>query len=204
MKQWLFIFFLFPLITFAQTKVGLRIAPSLQKYHIQETDENVTIDNSGNYISYVFGPFIDLFISENYFFHTGIFYNPKTFSYTINDGLSTLSPELQINHLQVPVALKLYTDEIALDQRIFFNIGGQAEVRINSPLIEDNATVGAYSFFDLAYYLGLGWEYNLSLNTRIYAGFTATGGIINQAAETDIENLNIRSRLYSLDLGVKF
>ena len=42
----------------------------------------------------------------------------------------------RLHYLQIPIALKLFTNEVALDTRVYFQVGLTADVK----LLEDNLT----------------------------------------------------------------
>ncbi|MDH5365890.1 MAG: PorT family protein, partial [Cyclobacteriaceae bacterium] len=113
-------------------------------------------------------------------------------------------------YLQLPIALKLYTNEIMLDTRIYVSMGLMAEINIDekqaknysSPLIAD------FSLFDTSLLLGVGIEYNIGTHTAIYGGFSYNRGLLNSIADYRVvrndNNLKIHNDLINLDLGVKF
>ena len=82
-----------------------------------------------------------------------------------------------INYLQIPLSLKLYTNEIAPDMSLFFQVGLALEFKIfEQALDEDYEFVSKFSFFDTAAIIGTGIEYRLGVNTLFFAGATLKKG----------------------------
>lgn len=208
-KLFVTIIILISLPGLAQTQLGLKFSPSVNFFRYNNTTDSLSFDTNGGRFSFVFGPFADFYFAENYFFQTGILYAPKTLNLSVTETQSAnliSDSEVNLNYMQVPLSLKLFTDEFTLDQRFFFLIGGQTEFLVNQPEIDADDFIQEISFIDLSYYLGAGWEYRIGLNTRIFASITYSGGLINLARTFDAleESFAIRSRLVSLDLGLKF
>lgn len=159
---------------------------------------------------FVFGPVYDHFLSDNYSISTGLLYAPKRVGLEIrhpNDATKNRTESYNLQYLQVPAALKLFTNELALDTRIFFQLGGLMEIKINEkPQNKVDPIVDRFQFFDVGLHLGAGVEHRLGYNTILFGGFFYNRGLINAAATTvEMEDkLRIHNDLLGLDLGVKF
>jgi hypothetical protein len=157
----------------------------------------------------VFGPVYDHFITDNYSFSTGLLYAPKRVGLERrhpNDPTKNRAESYNLQYLQLPATLKLFTNELALDTRIFFQLGGITEIKINEkPMNKVDPIVTRFQFFDVSLHLGAGVEHRLSYNTILFGGFFYNRGLINAAAKTpELDGLRINNDLLGLDLGIKF
>ena len=111
-----------------------------------------------------------------------------------------------LNYLQVPLSLKLFTNEIAPDISLFFQIGLALEFKIfEQELNEDYEFISKFKFFDTAAIIGTGIEYRLGINTLFFAGISLQKGLINIINQTNPDYpLVIRNQIVSIDLGMKF
>jgi hypothetical protein len=157
----------------------------------------------------VLGPIFDLFLGDNYSFSTGLFYAPKRVGLEVTNRTTniTRTEAYNLQYLQLPASLKLFTNELALDTRIYFQIGGMLDVKINEKAQrDDNIYINKFQFFDFGVHLGSGVEYRLGYNTVLFGGFFYNRGLVNAARRTPefANNLRINNDLVGLDFGIKF
>lgn len=197
----------------AQSKIGIKLSPTLSTYRIDYAGKDLAFSSDGVGGRFVFGPVYDHFISDNYSFSTGLLYAPKRVAFQIREAgnpgniLTNRSESYNLQYLQVPLTLKLFTNELALDTRLFFQLGGIVEVKINEkPNVEENPTITRFQFFDAGLHLGAGVEHRLGYNTILFGGFFYNRGLINAVSKTveRVEGLKINNDILGLDLGVKF
>jgi hypothetical protein len=195
----------------AQIKVGLKFSPTLATNRVEVDSDTLSIDSDGVGLKFVFGPTIDYFFGDNYAFSTGLLYAPKRIGLDINttaEANQSFSDKQSYNlqYLQIPATVKLFTNELALDTRMYFQMGGLFEIKINEKgTDEDNAYLENVRPFDFGLHLGAGVERRMGYNTVLFGGFFYNRGLINAAGEpvNDID-LKINNDLLGLDLGVKF
>lgn len=210
---------LFILLTFftfqaaqAQSKIGIKFAPTLSTNRINSTGEGYSVNSNGVGGRFIFGPIVDLLIVENYYFNTGLLFAPKRIGITVtNTTTATPISEEQtykLQYLQLPATLKLFTNELALDTRVFFQLGGLLDVKIASNT-QDNYTtnfIDKTRLFDFSVHLGTGVEYRLGYNTLLFGGIFYNRGLVNAVTRTAEggPDINVKNDLIGLDLGVKF
>lgn len=206
------LFFLGLILAFgaeAQSKIGIKLSPTLSttRVNYEGNDYNISSDGVGG--RFVFGPIYDHFITDNYSFSTGLLYAPKRVALTgRNNGTSqAFSESYNLQYLQLPATLKLFTNELALDTRVFFQLGSLFEVKINEKASNKiNPIIQRFKFFDLGIHLGAGVEHRLGYNTIIFGGFFYNRGLISSESKTIelADELRLNHDLLGLDLGVKF
>ena len=157
------------------------------------------------------GLIVDHPFTDTYFLSSGLIFLPKRVSINLEEedgGTAPTNPfeSYDLNYLQVPLSLKLFTNEIAPDMSLFFQVGLTLEFKIfEQALNEDYEFISNFSFFDTAAIIGSGIEYRLGVNTILFAGATLQKGLINVINQTDPDYpLFIRNQVVSIDVGMKF
>ena len=210
---------------FSQVKLGFKFSPSIA---FNSTVTEGTYDNvspNGASVRFTAGPIADFFFADNYAFHTGFWYTLKRTAVTgrIANGTQTkdVTSLYNIQYLQVPVAFKFYTNEVATDLRIYFLVGGTIDVKIaEKPKDKNNNWLYARSQADdrkafkpgdFGLLLGAGGELVMGTNTALFFGLSYNRGLTNALGNATDDfrsrissSLKVRNSLLSLDLGVKF
>ena len=190
----------------AQSKIGIKLSPTLSTNRIKYDGKDKAFSSDGVGGRFVFGPIYDHFLTENYSFSTGLLYAPKRVGLEIRQGGTSTTESYRLQYLQLPVTLKLFTNELALDTRLFFQLGGLFDIKISEKADADVPVVDRFQFFDAGVHLGIGVEHRLGYNTVLFGGFFYNRGLVNAAAKTTglADKLRINNDLLGLDLGVKF
>lgn len=206
----LFFALLFIQTAYAQSKIGIKFSPTLSTNRISfTTDEGYTVSSNGVGGRFIFGPVFDLFVTDNYYFSTGLLFAPKRIGISVTDRLagSTANQVYNLQYLQLPASLKLFTNELALDTRVYFQIGGSLDVKIASNAQDDYAIryIDRTRLFDFTVQLGTGVEYRLGYNTLLFGGFFYNRGLVNAVTRShEGLDINVKNDLVGLDLGIKF
>lgn len=191
----------------AQSKIGIKFSPTLSTNRINSEDPDNAFSSNGVGGRFIFGPIVDLFITDNYYFSTGLLYAPKRAAFTVTPaGGASIQEAYKLQYLQVPATLKLFTNELALDTRVYFQLGGLLEVKINEKAQQDDYIyVDRFRPFDISIHLGTGVEYRLGYNTLLFGGFYYNRGLINTVGRPlEGTDVNIKNDLVGLEIGVKF
>lgn len=208
-----FIFILFLLPGFAQNfKLGIQLSPAISTNRIESNVRDNYITDNGSKIKLRFGPIADFSITDTYYFSTGILYSPKTVNIKYGDASGIVQEqEYKLSYLQVPISLKLFTNEIALDTKIYVQMGVLAEFNITEKEKEfyDTPFITNFNFFDTSLLLGAGVDYGIGTNTVIFAGLSYNRGLINtivdyNSIDPTYDDPTIHSDLFNVDIGVKF
>ncbi|MFA0961930.1 porin family protein [Roseivirga sp. BDSF3-8] len=192
----------------AQTKIGLKFSPTISSNRVDASGDEYSLSTNGVGLRFIFGPYVDVMLSENYYFHSGLLYVPKRVGVegTAQSG-GMFDEAYKTHYLQVPVGIKLFTNEVALDTRIFFQVGGALEILINEENISDDAVlIEDFRFFDANVSLGSGVEYRIGTTTILSGGITYNRGLVNVVSEHNLMagDLSVKNDLLRFDIGVKF
>jgi opacity protein-like surface antigen len=186
---------------------GLKATPTISWLRVDADG----ISNDGIRIGFTYGLVTEFKFSSNYAFATGIdvSYRGGKFKYSLGNDDVSFTQKLQF--LDVPVALKLRTNEIGY-MKYYGTFGFLPGVIIKatesidseSPFVEDRtnrSNQSDFTVFNIGLLVGAGAEYNLGGKTSITAGITYNNGIIDILKE---KNAQMNSDCISLNLGVFF
>lgn len=194
----------------AQFKLGIQFSPTLSTNRIEANSDSLNLDTDGTGLRMAVGPIIDYQIKDNYYFSSGLLFVSKRVGVeaTRVDGSGLPNRETyNLQYLQVPISLKLFTNEVSIDKKFYFQLGTTLEFAIDEKSKEDeNFLIEDLALFDSSLLLGFGLEYQLGVNTTLFGGFSYHRGLFNvvsdQAAlDTD---LKMKNDYLGLDLGIKF
>lgn len=189
----------------SQVELGLQFSPSLSFNRINDDDAAIDLSSDGVGLRMVGGLMGDVYLQENYYFSTGLFFVSKRVG--IEDAANNVDEAYRLHYLQVPATLKLFTNEVALDMRIYFQVGLTLDVNIMEDNITDEATyIQNFRNFDSNVLLASGLEYRIGYSTTVYGGLSYRRGLVNVVKDPgpDVGDVIIKNDLLSLDLGVKF
>lgn len=192
--------------SFAQTdfQLGLHFSPNIG--WLKPTGDNVEAD--GAKIGYSFGVIADFNISENYIFSTGAqivntgftLIKPDVQEFTDNSGITAngfgkTTSEVRLNYVDIPLTLKLRTNEIGYLKyygKVGFGLGFNYKAIADEEFAYTSVTTqGAtlsnedvdydaeINLFRASLIIGAGVEYNLSGNTSLIVGVTYNNGFTN-------------------------
>lgn len=187
-------------------RVGIKFSPMFTYSRVDSDDSNLDASGKGIGFRAVFGPFIDVNLQDNYYFSTGLLYAPKRAGLEVEDEIENVKRDeiYSVQYLQVPLSLKLLTNEVDLDMKLYFQLGGILELKINEkPEVESNILVEDFRLFDISWLLGAGLEYELSQGFVLVGGLSYNRGLINAASDTS-KDFSLRNDLILIDLGIKF
>ncbi|MDH5607997.1 MAG: PorT family protein [Cyclobacteriaceae bacterium] len=213
-KLVLFTFLLFGFVVgaFAQIKLGLKFSPSFTSSRINLISDTLDIENASTNTKFSLGLVMDSPLTDTYFFSTGLFYVPRRFSLNIigENGGSFKNPReaYDLQYLQVPLTLKLFTNEIMPDMSMYFQVGATAEFLIyHGPVQEEYTLINELKGIDSSVIFGGGMEYQAGLNTVIFGGISYQRGLINIVKTTEpalADGFAIRTSALMVDIGLKF
>lgn len=201
---WAISFFSF--LTFSQSEsspgfqLGIEASPSIGWFN----PDSDGLSNEGSKIGFNFGLIGDFNITKNYAFSTGLiimstggeieFPDRKNVNALEVGGRTTA--DIRLNYIQVPLTLKLSTNQIGY-LTYFARFGFGLAVNYNAETDEEfefPASSGTNNFDEVDYadeislirtslIVGLGAEYNLSGNTALVLGLSLDNGINNILSE---------------------
>jgi hypothetical protein len=217
-------------LTFAQEskfKLGLRFAPSLSMTRVVDVEEEdgVSFENNSPGVRFSAGLTGDFYFGKNYSFYTGLWYTTMKSGVKFSSELVSGESVYNLQYVQVPVAIKLFTNEITTDTKLYFVLGGTAGIKINEKdvewkttgLIEEPSVTKpgrgtAYSAFDAGLLVTAGAEYQLGENTIVFGGLSYNRGLFGvqskkgpfNTGDTASDKYTVSHQLLSLEVGLKF
>ena len=199
------------LACFSQTKLGLKFSPLFSSHKISLKSDQLEVFQGKTATRMSIGLIVDHPLTDTYFLSSGLIYLPKRVNINLEEeegGTAPTNPfeSYDLNYLQIPLSLKLFTNEIALDISLFFQVGLILEFKIfEQALNEDYEFISKFNFFDTAAIIGTGIEYRLGINTLFFSSISLQKGLINIINQTNPEYpLVIRNQIVSIDVGMKF
>jgi len=208
----------------AQFEIGLKVSPSITSLRA-ESPADRAFASDGSKASFGGGLVVDYFFGENYAFGTGLLLTGKGGTVSYRDGgilpqpTATIKQKISMQYLEVPLTVKLFTNEVATDTRLYFQVGGSLNVpigtRINdSKFYVDPATLketkasAHTTFYDADALVGLGAEHQLGQSTKVFAGLSYHRGLFNIDSyfndDRGFKDVIIKNSSFNLDLGIKF
>lgn len=206
----LFVLILLSSSAFSQFKLGFQLAPTLSANRVSEESDLSDIDSDGTGLRVALGPIADFQITDNYYISTGILFASKRAGFEISDPLSTstIKEEYKLQYIQIPATMKLFTNEVGLDKRLYFQFGGTFEFNIlEEKEAERNVLVEDFRLFDISLLVGLGMEYQLGTSTVAFAGISYHRGMVNAISEQNPAidgDLSLKNDCIALNFGIKF
>ena len=218
MKKLLFISIL-SFLTFgasAQIKLGLKLSPNLSWNRVDDPSD--TLENKGVALRSGGGVFMDFEFSDNYAFHTGITYTTKGAGLK-SDIIDSLDNKVSLQYLEIPVAIKLFTNEIGTDMRMYFNVGTSinmnlaAKVDGDKSYQDENGDAVEYTKhfngLDFSAIIGTGIEMQMGGETWVFGGISYNRGLLNISKKKNTLNgmskdVQMYNEYLSVDLGLKF
>ncbi|NQW28124.1 MAG: outer membrane beta-barrel protein [Flammeovirgaceae bacterium] len=195
----------------AQPKLGLKFSPLFTSNLINLDNDTIDVTSGKTSTRFSIGLIIDHPITDMYYASSGLIYLPKRINVNFeaeNGGSAPVNSfeSYDLNYLQIPVSLKFFTNEVALDLSIYFQIGVAAEIKIyEQKLQEEYDYISKFNLLDVSGLIGGGLEYRIGDNTALITGLSLQKGLINVVNQTfDNSDLIIRNKVICIDLALKF
>ncbi|MCC5922125.1 MAG: PorT family protein [Cyclobacteriaceae bacterium] len=208
-KLWLIVFLLF-LHLFsvqAQDRWGLRFSPGVATNRVTSDDLNVSSEGTG--VRSRLGVFYDYSWNKNIVFQSGLNYHfsrsGASFSGDEENFLNPGSAVYNLQYISVPLQIKILTNEVGMDTKLYFQSGISGDVRLSSrSLANDGLSVDRFRRFDSHFSFGGGIEYRISYKMYAEVGLMYHRGLGNVVRESSLEGLAIKNSLIALELALKF
>ena len=192
----------------AQTKLGLKLTSSIITQRTSFQNDSANITKGPNTLVPSAMLFADFLLSRNYYFSTGIGYISKRVNLkaeSISDN-HTISKSYNIQYIQIPATLKLYTSEVALDKKLYFQFGPVFDIAVHTKEKDSNLKlIDQFQPVDITLLFGCGMDFQVAPNTSIQVGISYGRGLINTIKSINVPgNLVVKNDLYCVDIAVKF
>jgi len=211
----LFLTFAIALSAFSQVRVGLRIAPDISMNRVKDLSntDGASFSNNSSGVRLTLGPTIDFHMGPNFSFATGLWYTSNRAGLTMSNPSFTQKEVVSLQTIQVPLTFKAYTNEIATNMKIYFQLGGMANIIFNEkfvkssdPAINSSSYNKKYSFFDFSLYMGTGVTYKIGNSNELFAGIYYNRGLLNMLLNKNdgFGNAYNKAAKYNVDqLGIE-
>jgi hypothetical protein len=218
-----FVFALVSLATFAQDntgfKLGFKIGTPIAFNSVKPTENGREASTNGSSLRFMAGPIADIVWTERYALTTGILFTTKQANYkatytNANGVLVNVNEKYGLQYIQIPVGLKLFTDELFTNGKGYVNFGVQPEILVGnnrkSGNYQDTQGISAsfikkFNPIDFGMFIGAGVEYQLG-NNPVFAGIGYQRSFINTVNGLDggVTNfLSIKQNLFVIEFGIK-
>ena len=216
----LFLFLCIASSAMAQMEIGIQFSPTISGNRFIAEDK-FNLEKSNNTLRLGVGVIGDYFFSNNYAFSSGLLYRSKgakiKYDYSREDAGSTIrtsgEDEIAIQYLEIPVTLKLFTNEVAPDVVLYFQVGGALGTKVaaqvnNKKVINGEKASKRFNIFEASAVLGTGAEMQLGQSTKLFCGLTYLRGLSNiddyYRDQLGDKNISVKNNGVSIDVGVKF
>lgn len=223
-------------ITQAQVKMSLRVAPGISISHVNNSSKVPYQEAGPNRLAGSLSINTDVFLSPKVAFSTGLWYTIKASSvsvpgvYAVNVGNGNQEMKnphaYQLHYLQLPLTLKLYTNEVLPDLKIYFQMGVTLDYKLGEKAVQADhnffyqslrANQGSnggkipdlYKNWNIGAYAGIGIQWKFLATQTMFTGLTYNQGLLNQFDTHRVPpylfgNPSIRLSLLALEFGVNF
>jgi len=199
------------LTVLGQVKIGLRFMPSINVNRVFSLSDTLILSPESATVKMALGIIAELPITDNYSFATGLNFAPKRVGILFegDNGGDYVNDfeEYKIHYLQLPVLLKLFTDDFKPGARIYFQVGSLVDVKVfDTPIVNDYRFIEKFNLFDASGVLGIGTEFEIGISTIAFGGFTYNRGLVNIAATAlpmDSKPV-VKNDYIQLEIGLKF
>lgn len=208
-----------------ELKFGLRAFPALAWSRVEPdnyTDGSgvkYTFEGNGVKLRGGFGVFADYYLKDNYAIHFGVNYLIHSAGYAVSFANTTQKRDYSVSYIQIPVALKLISNEVTDGIKVYCTLGFAGNIR-TSASVDGKRTyqetpgseVKRYSkdmtLLAMDFIFSTGVEYELTGDTKLLVGISYMHGLFDINARKDdfIKNssFGLRHSLIAIDLGIKF
>lgn len=220
-------------------EIGIKVSPAITGQRIIAPSGHGIV-KEGAKARIGVGIVADYFFGENYAFSTGLEFATKGAgaSYQVvgrdpfgakylavdaNGNKVKNEDEFTVQYLQIPVGLKLFTNEVATDMRVYFQVGTSLNFRIASKVNDEKffadyssdniKTNKRFNFFEADAVLGSGVELQLGSSTKVFGGLSYHHGLTDmdnyfedyyEGLLANPKDIAVKNYTLALDLGIKF
>jgi len=204
----------------AQVEIGLKLSPSVTNLRA-ESPTDLSFQNEKSKLTIGGGLVVDYFFGQNYAFSTGLQLVGKggTISYLDPIDKRRYEQKIGMQYLEVPVSVKLFTNDITTDTKLYFQLGGtfggaiagriDGNKRYFSPTTgNETKAIDHVITPEIAALLGFGAEYQVGQSTKVFAGVSYHRGLLNVDKyfedQRNFSDVTLKNSDFALDLGLKF
>ena len=218
---------------FYKLKIGFKFSPGFIINYVDASKNFKTFASNGANVRLSLGPVVDMYITDKYAFSTGLWYTVKSVNYTMHGSFydnelfktTPLTAEeirgtqanFNLQYLQVPITMKIFSDQILQDTPLFLQFGGTLDLKIAEKAMDkprnalfqyQERLASSQSIFglgDVGLLLGIGGEKSLNRGgDAFFFGIQYQRGLSEINRDRSFGDLVTKNGAFYLDFGVKF
>ncbi len=186
-------------------RIGIKASPTITFNRWQSDSDSINIVNSRDDTRFTFGLVADIEFKDNYYFSTGLLYSLRKLTFgaeNTNTGESD-AEQYSLEYIEIPLTLKLFTNDIGVDSKIYVQPGFTLDFLVNWKGINKNDTrLTDLGFFDASFYIGAGFDKKLGVTNSFFVGVFFQRGLVDISTQTP--GISVKNDLLGLDLGFLF
>ncbi|SNC77471.1 Outer membrane protein beta-barrel domain-containing protein [Hymenobacter gelipurpurascens] len=204
----------------AQVEIGLKVSPSITSLRV-DSPTQTGFQKNGSKVGFGGGIVVDYFFGQNYAFSTGLQLAGKGGKILFLDPTTSkrVEQKIGVQYLEIPVTVKLFTNDIATDTKLYFQLGGTvggaiaakidgSKRYIDPTTSKESKALDHVITPDAAVLLGFGTEYQMGQSTKLFAGVSYHRGLLNVEKyynkQRNFSEVSFKNSEVALDLGIKF
>ena len=218
---------------FYKLKMGFKFSPGFIINYVDASKNFKTFASNGADIRLSLGPVVDMYITDKYAFSTGLWYTVKSVNYVINgnfydnelfkttplttDEIRGTKANFNLQYLQIPITMKIFSDQILQDTPLFLQFGGTLDLKIAEKALDKSrnalfqyqerlaSSQSIFSLGDIGLLLGIGGEKSLNRGgDAIFFGIQYQRGLSEINRDRSFGDLVTKNGAFYLDFGIKF
>ena len=218
---------------FYKLKMGFKFSPGFIINYVDASKNFKTFASNGADIRLSLGPVVDMYITDKYAFSTGLWYTVKSINYAISgnfydnelfkttplttDEIRGTKANFNLQYLQIPITMKIFSDQILQDTPLFLQFGGTLDLKIAEKALDKSrnalfqyqerlaSSQSIFSLGDIGLLLGIGGEKSLNRGgDAIFFGIQYQRGLSEINRDRSFGDLVTKNGAFYLDFGIKF
>jgi hypothetical protein len=165
----------------AQLRIGFQLSPTISYSRASTALDSVSVHGQGVAMRPLAALKFDFPLGDQYFLSTGVQYFSRPLKVRRQESEETsISEQYRIQHLQLPVMIKMLTSEFSIDKRFYAQLGCSADINIHEESSSDDIKViRDFSPLALSLLAGAGVQFRLGVHTYLQSGLTYIRGLTN-------------------------
>lgn len=218
---------------FYKLKMGFKFSPGFLFNYVESSKNFKGFDSNGANIRLSLGPVVDMYITDKYAFSTGLWYTVKSVNYSMHgnfydnelfkmnpltvDEVRGTEANFNLQYLQVPLTMKIFSDQIVQDTPLFLQFGGTLDLKIAEKALDKTrnalfqyqerlaSSQSIFGLGDIGLLVGIGGEKSLNRGgDSFFFGIQYQRGLTEINRDRSFADLVTKNGAFYLDFGVKF
>lgn len=218
---------------FYKLKMGFKLSPGFIINYVESSKSFKGFASSGANARLSLGPVVDMYITDKYAFSTGLWYTVKSVNYTMHgsfydselfkanpltvDEVRATGANFNLQYLQLPLTMKIFSDQIVEDMPIYFQFGGTLDLKIAEKALDKSrnalfqyqerlpSSQSIFGLGDIGLLIGIGAEKSLNRGgDAIFFGIQYQRGLTEINRDRTFGDLVTKNGAFYIDFGVKF